>query len=74
MNYQELAVKLLHVAERLQKHGNKLEGDLMGKSAVKQLGWVPGQPEVWRIAVRDLIEIASREKASLVRPPAKGVT
>jgi hypothetical protein len=35
MNYQELAGKLLHVAERLQKHGNKLEGDLIGKSAVK---------------------------------------
>ena len=35
MNYQELAGKLLHVAERLQKHGNKLEGDVIGKSAVK---------------------------------------
>ena len=35
MNYQELAVKLLHVAERLQKHANKLEGDVIGKSAVK---------------------------------------
>ena len=35
MNYQELAGKLLHVAERLQKHGNKLEGELIGKSAVK---------------------------------------
>jgi hypothetical protein len=35
MNYQELAGKLLHVAERLQKHGNKLEGGLVGKSAVK---------------------------------------
>lgn len=35
MNYQELAGKLLHVAERLQKHGNKLEGDVVGKSAVK---------------------------------------
>ena len=35
MNYQELAGKLLHVAERLQKHGNKLEGGLIGKSAVK---------------------------------------
>jgi hypothetical protein len=35
MNYQELAGKLLHVAERLQKHANKLEGDVIGKSAVK---------------------------------------
>jgi hypothetical protein len=35
MNYQELAGKLLHVAERLQKHGNKLEGGVVGKSAVK---------------------------------------
>jgi hypothetical protein len=35
MNYQELAGKLLHVAERLQKHGNKLEGDVVGKSAAK---------------------------------------
>ena len=35
MNYQELAGKLLHVAERLQKHGNKLEGDVVGKSAVR---------------------------------------
>ena len=35
MNYQELADKLLQVAERLQKHGNKLEGDLLGKSAAK---------------------------------------
>jgi hypothetical protein len=35
MNYQELAGKLLHLAERLQKHGTKLEGDLVGKSAVK---------------------------------------
>jgi hypothetical protein len=35
MNYQELAGKLLHVAERLQKHGSKLEGGLVGKSAVK---------------------------------------
>src|SRR5258708_10181525 len=35
MNYQELAGKLLHVAERVQKDGNKLEGDLIGKSAVK---------------------------------------
>ncbi len=35
MNYQELAGKLLHVAERLQKHGNKLEGGVIGKSAVR---------------------------------------
>jgi len=35
MNYQELASKLLHIAERLQKHANKLEGDTIGKSAVK---------------------------------------
>ena len=35
MNYQELAGKLLQLSERLQKHGNKLEGDLIGKSAVK---------------------------------------
>jgi len=35
MNYQELAGKLLHIAERLQKHANKLEGDVIGKSAVK---------------------------------------
>jgi hypothetical protein len=31
----DVAGKLLHVAERLQKHGNKLEGGLIGKSAVK---------------------------------------
>jgi hypothetical protein len=35
MNYQELAGKLLHVAERLQKHASKLEGDVIGKSAAK---------------------------------------
>ena len=35
MNYQELAIKLVHVAERLQKHANKLGGDMIGKSALK---------------------------------------
>lgn len=35
MNYQELASKLLHTAERVQKHAHKLEGDTIGKSAIR---------------------------------------